>query len=379
MLADSESDARSWFVPLALPALVVGCLVLPSTPAVAQMPTTPKGLYDIGCANCHGLDGAGVDRSRVAFDIPLPDFSDCSFAEREPDADWIAVAHQGGPVRGFDRTMPAYGEAFSQAQLQLIMDHIRVFCADKRWPRGELNLPRALVTEKAFPEDEAVWTVTANVEGKAKFVNEVLYEKRFGPRSMFEIVVPFGAADVEDPGGGWNAAVGDVGIGLKHTLMHDVDAGHILSVGGEVILPTGSADNGFSKDVTIFEPYFAYGQILPGATFLQMQAGFELSTDQDKRDHEAFWRAVYGGSFSQGQWGRTWSPMLELLGSVDLEEAARVHWDVVPQFQVSLNTRQHVLLNIGLRVPINDTGRRTTQLIVYVLWDWFDGGLLDGW
>ena len=71
--------------------------------------------------------------------------------------------------------------------------------------------------------------------------------------------------------------------------------------------------------------------------------------------------------------------MLELLGSVDLEEGSRVHWDVVPQFQVSLNTRQHVLLDVGVRIPVNDTRGRTTQLIVYVLWDWFDGGLLDGW
>jgi hypothetical protein len=38
-----------------------------------------------------------------------------------------------------------------------------------------------------------------------------------------------------------------------------------------------------------------------------------------------------------------------------------------------------VLLNVGLRMPINDRVGRQTQLMVYVLWDWFDGGLFDGW
>ncbi len=30
-------------------------------------------------------------------------------------------------------------------------------------------------------------------------------------------------------------------------------------------------------------------------------------------------------------------------------------------------------------MPLNDRGGRSTQVIAYFLWDWFDGGLLDGW
>lgn len=51
----------------------------------------------------------------------------------------------------------------------------------------------------------------------------------------------------------------------------------------------------------------------------------------------------------------------------------------VPQLQVTLNTRQHVMANIGLRVPLTNASERETELVLYVLWDWFDGGLLDGW
>ena len=112
-----------------------------------------RALYQSACAACHGTDGRGNTPSTVGFDTPIPDFTDCSFATPEPDADWLAVMHEGGPARAFDRRMPAFGEAVAAAQLQQILDYTRTFCTDPAWPRGELNLPRALVTEKAFPEN----------------------------------------------------------------------------------------------------------------------------------------------------------------------------------------------------------------------------------
>ena len=35
--------------------------------------------------------------------------------------------------------------------------------------------------------------------------------------------------------------------------------------------------------------------------------------------------------------------------------------------------------NLGVRVPVNETAGRDTQLVMYLLWDWFDGGFFDGW
>jgi len=52
---------------------------------------------------------------------------------------------------------------------------------------------------------------------------------------------------------------------------------------------------------------------------------------------------------------------------------------VVPQFQVTLSTRQHVRVNVGIRQPINNRDDRSTQLVFYALWDFFDGGLREGW
>lgn len=52
---------------------------------------------------------------------------------------------------------------------------------------------------------------------------------------------------------------------------------------------------------------------------------------------------------------------------------------MVPQMQVSLSKLQHVLLNVGVRIPVNERETRKPEVLTYVLWDWFDGGLFRFW
>lgn len=366
--------------PMVVAAILVPLSVLATRPGDAAPGPDPdrtgRQIYEATCAACHGVDGTGVAPTQVGFDVPLPDFTDCSFASREPDADWVAVAHEGGPVRGFDHTMPAFGDALGVAELEKAVDHIRTFCGEPSWPRGELNLPRPLFTEKAYPEDEAVWTVGRSLDGPAGYGSEVVYESRFGARSQWELVVPYGIH--EGPGGGWSGGFGDVALGVKHTLWHSLESGSILSVAGEIILPLGDEDDGVGSGVTIFEPFVSFGQILPADAFLQVMVGGELPTDTERAENEAFWRGALGKTFTSGPFGRAWSPMVEVLGSRALESGAEIHWDVVPQMQVTLNTRQHVMANLGVRIPVDD-GAREPELLVYLLWDWFDGGFFEGW
>lgn len=349
----------------------------PEMPVFTQPPPTGKELYTQACANCHGTNGKGNSIEQLGLQTAPADFTDCSFASREPDGDWIAVAHQGGPNRAFSSEMPAFGDALTEQELQRIMNYIRTFCTDKRWPRGELNLPRALVTEKAYPEDEAVISTSIDMENEGAINTEIVYERRFGPRNQLEIVLPFGYT--EQAGGNWTGGhLGDMALGIKRVLYHDVQSGTILSVTGEAILPTGDETLGFGKGTTVLEPFVSFGQYLPLGSFLQVQSGFEFPMIRNKGADEAFWRAAVGKSFNPNPWGRTWSPMVEVLGSRELESGAVNHWDIVPQMQVTLNTRQHIMLNLGVRIPADDPDR-DAQFMVYVLWDWFDGGLLEGW
>lgn len=369
-------------VDMAVRALVfVSATAAADARAQVAAPAASRDVFRSACASCHGMDGTGAPSTTVGFEEPLPDFTECGFATREPDADWHAVVHQGGPVRGFSRMMPAFGDALTDEEIQRALDHVRTLCTDDGWPRGELNLPRPLITEKAYPEDEAVWTTTVAVEGAGAITNEIVYERRFGPRSQVEVVVPFGWRErTEADASGWAGGIGDVAIAAKHALVHSLAAGSILSAAAEIVLPTGDESEGFGAGTPVFEPFLAFGQILPADAFLHVQAGAELPFDSDRAEREAFWRSALGITFAQdGGFGRAWSPIVEVLASRELEAEAGTHWDLVPQMQITLNTRQHVLASVGLRLPLNDTDARGTQLLAYLLWDWFDGGLFDGW
>ena len=238
-------------------------------------------------------------------------------------------------------------------------------------------MPLPLVTEKAFPENEAVLTTTVNTTGRGVVGNELLYERRLGARTQYEVVVPL-LAQADDTGG-WNHGLGDVAFAVKHVLTQSLERGHILSAAGELILPTGKESLGLGSGVTIFEPFVVFGQLLPADSFVQAQVGLELPFDTNRAEREAFWRVAIGKTFTAGRFGRSWSPMVEWLAARDLEDEATVQWDVVPQMQVTLNRRQHIMINVGVRMPLNERPGRSTQVITYFLWDWFDGGLLDGW
>jgi hypothetical protein len=272
--------------------------------------------------------------------------------------------------------MPAFGQLLSGDALTRTIDYVRDFCRNDAWPRGELNLPRPLVTEKAFPENETVLSVSVAGGESAAVGHKLIYERRVGPRSQLELVVP---VDVEKSGGTWQRGLGDAAVAMKHALFHSRDRGTIFSVAGEMVFPTGKENVGLGKGVTIFEPFVALGQILPADGFVQLQLGAELPFDTAKAAKETFVRAAIGKSFVEGRFGRTWSPMVEFVGARELLEGEETQWDFVPQMQVTLSKRQHIMVSAGLRAPLTNRSARNVQLLAYFLWDWFDGGLLDGW
>ena len=350
-------------------------------PARAQQPSRPdrsgEELFRFACAACHGFDGRGASRSQVGFDEALPDFTDCSFSTPEAAADWFAVAHDGGPVRAFSRRMPAFGEALTAAELERTIDYVRSLCDDPAWPRGELNFPRALVTEKAYPENEALLTTSIQKGASREFTNELVYERRFGARNQFEVAVPL--AMQADEGSQWLRGLGDIAVAAKRVLFHSLNSGTIVSLGGELVLPTGKEDEGLGGGLMKFEPFISAGQMLRGNAFVQAQVGAEIPRDRDRAETEGFWRGVIGTTFVQGEFGRSWTPMLEVAAVRELERGQPVEWDLLPQMQVSLSKRQHILVSGGVRIPLNERESRHPQVLTYLLWDWFDGGLRDGW
>ncbi len=367
------------------------CAVLSISPLLLAQKTKPpalkldtgKEIYEAGCVACHGPDGKGQPETTIGFQKPdtFPDFTLCDQTTPEDNYAWRSIIRDGGPSRGFSQIMPSFGEALTSEQIDKVIHYLRGFCKEKAWPRGELNLPRALLTEKAFPEKEVVITSSVNVRGGPGVSNEIVHEQRLSRRDQLEVSVPVEFTRPER--GLWYGGIGDVGLGLKHELfsrLPSLSNGSILSVQGEIILPVGNKAHGLGTGVTTFETFAAFGQLLPAKTFIQAQAGADLPTHTDTVPRSVFFRTALGKSFNQnGGLGRQWSPMIEFVADRDLATGARTNWDVVPECQVTLSARQHVRANLGVRVPATNTAGRPVQLMFYLLWDWQDGKLTEGW
>ena len=332
-------------------------------------------IYRAACATCHAPDGKGSPRATVGFDVALPDFTDCAFATAEADVDWHAVVHEGGRIRGLDRHMPAFGDALNDAEIDAVIAYVRHFCPDDAWPRGDLNFPRAFFTEKAFPENEVVYTSIVTKGDDASVGNEIVYERRFGARNQMEAVVPVDA--VRDKGE-WRAGLGDVALAFRRTVLVSRQTGTIAAAGGEVTFSTGDVTRGLGNGYHIFEAFGMFGQSLPRNGFLQVHGGIEIPSDRHKGSKEGYLRSAIGFTHMADRgFGRSWSPQLEVLAT--RPAGSRIEWDLVPQLQVSLSKIQHVIVAGGIRVSVNARGERGTALVTYLLWDWFDGPFTSFW
>lgn len=341
--------------------------------------TNGKRIYNTGCNACHGSDGRGASPKLTQFTRPdtFPDFTLCDQTTPEPNSAWKAVIVHGGPSRAISQIMPAFGDLLSSAEIDDVIAYLRGFCTNKHWPRGELNLPRALVTEKAFPEDELVVSTTMNASGAPGFTTDFIHEQRFGVRNQIEVDVPL---NVQDQNHAWQSGLGDITFGLKREMFSSLRTGSILSLQAGVLAPTGDSGRGFGSGSTTFEPFLAFDQLFPTNTWLQFQMGADLPRHTDAAPQSLFWRTAVGQSFaSDHMLGRLWSPMVEFLADRDLQDGAKTNWDVLPEMQVTISRRQHIRADIGVRAPFTNTSGRTPQVTFYVLWDWADGKLWEGW
>src|SRR5205814_10409383 len=109
-----------------------------------------------------------------------------------------------------------------------VVQYLRTLCDDPSWPPGELNLPRAWMTEKAFPEDEWVLTTAVNTKGPGDIFTELIYEKRFGKKNQLEFAAPF--TSLRNNTSTWVGGIGDLVLGYKRNLFHSIRSGSILSV-----------------------------------------------------------------------------------------------------------------------------------------------------
>jgi mono/diheme cytochrome c family protein len=384
---DVVARTTQWYVHRLYKLVVVCFWVICSAIANGQSVVDPatanlksgEQIYKHACISCHGVNGTGAGQDMRGFKAPdtFPDFTRCDQTTPEPNTAWEAVITYGGQFRGFSQIMPSFGQALSPEQVRDVVHYLRSFCTNPHWPRGELNLPRALVTEKAFPESEEVISTAVNAQGAPGVETHYIHEQRFGVKNQIEIDIPINFSNQDHV---WYGGVGDVTFGYKREIYSNLKKGTIFSLFCGVLAPTGSTDHGFGSGTTTFESFAAVDKLFRSNTFIQTQLGGELPVDTQKAPQAIFWNTAVGQMFAPDRGlGRLWSPMVEVIMNRDFETGAKTNWDMVPQMQVTISRRQHVRADLGVRVPVNNTAGRPVQLMFYLLWDWADGKLTEGW
>ena len=353
----------------------------------ATPPDAKRGeiVYKAGCIACHGAEGKGADEASTVFVRPhtFPDFTRCDQTTSEPDSSYKVVILHGGHGLGFSQIMPAFGDILTDQQIDDVIAYVRSFCHNTgHYPAGELNLPRALITEKAFPEDELVISTAADAGSPASWTTDVIHEQAFAGRNQIEIDVPINYAVMNNQSparnNDWTSGFGDVTIGLKRELYSNLSAGSVLSAQVGFLLPTGDSNRGFGAGTPTFEPFLAYDQLLGERNFLQFQLGGDVTFDPNKSPRSLFFRTAAGRSMAPDHGlGRLFTPMVELVGTHTY--GAYTDLNLVPQMQVTVSKRQHIRADVGVSAPINNTSDRNPQILFYVLWDWAEGAFWNGW
>ncbi|MEO8726503.1 MAG: cytochrome c, partial [Acidobacteriaceae bacterium] len=216
----------AWRAAVASAFFLFASLLLAQTLRYPQPPNPKNGerIFKNGCVACHGADATGAPQTTAGFARPdtFPDFTKCDQTTPEPDSAWKDVIVNGGPSRGFSQIMPSFGVLLTSQEIDDVIAYLRHFCTNKHWARGELNLPRALITEKAFPEDEEVMSTAVNAQGAPGFVTDIIHEERFGVHNQIEVDVPVNAQDQNHT---WYGGVGDTTFGIKREVFSSLRTG----------------------------------------------------------------------------------------------------------------------------------------------------------
>jgi len=347
-------------------------ILLVATAVHAQAPPpTARELYDGACASCHGADGRGAPEG-TALAVPLPDFTDCNFVTREGDGNWRYLVAHGGESLGLSSQMPAFGNVLSDAESAAVVAYIRSFCPDSRWPSGNLNFWRPLVTTKAFPEDEALLThdFTEGRGGSREWSTELSIERRIGARGEVEVGVPLAIHNMT--AGATTGGVGDVGVAGKYVLYADAPSLTIVSTALDLILPTGDYGRQLGDGTVSFEPSLLAGKRID-PVIIQAQILGQAPVDENRADRGVSYRLAL--SYPLSPLHRAWVPTVELEGLQNVT-ANESQLFVTPQIYTGLTKRGHVAISVGAQIPIaGDPAPFDYRILAFILWEYTDGGL----
>lgn len=327
-------------------------------------------LYSRACAACHGADGSGLpeDHPNYAnFDPPPADLTDPLFNSREPAADWALVIKYGGARLGLSQQMPGYEAALSDEQIDDLVGHLKTLADTSRYPPGDLNFLRPILTTKAFPEDEALIIngfERSESENADLLLTTLYYGFRFGARFQGEVKANHINPQAE------RSELEEIELGFKWAFYDNLEKQVIWALGLETAIPI---EDDSSEERLI--PYFSVAKgISDSVTFQGTLRASVFASDLDRG------AARLSGIFHwmPSIWPRSVSPALEFAITEPLQSGADSEISLIPQLYAGLSKGGHVAFSAGVQIPLSDADYKY-RVRTFLLWDIADGPFWRGW
>jgi mono/diheme cytochrome c family protein len=240
------------FVVIGLTLMVVAAAYA----AIVGDPTRGKVVFQQSCSLCHGADAKGAGYLAPSLPVPPADFTNCRITSEDPVEMVEGVVRHGGPWAGLSPAMPAWEGTLSDQQIADVASYVKTLCTDPNWVPGELNLPRALVTGKAFPEQEAILGGRFGRNGKKVTELFAELEYRVNGRTGIEVTPRY---QWMSGTGGSESGLGDTSISVRHVIAWDPVQLWLATIGLELSLPTGSKTRGLGMGEVVWEPFVRGG------------------------------------------------------------------------------------------------------------------------
>lgn len=354
-------------MPRALTALVFAILCVGRS-VEAALPGTE--VYAEACESCHGKDGRGSPEGS-AITTQLPDFTDCNVSTSETSANWEGLVRYGGTFLGISNQMPAFGDVLSDDEIHAVAEYLRGFCQDPRYPLGDLNFPRPLFIEKAYPEDEGVVSFDYQSGPSGRTASwEAALEKRIGARGQVELSVPVFYAVPDEGSSG--SGIGDLGLSYKQVLLADPAWNSIVSARLALTLPTGRTSGGIGAGTTVFTPQVLAAHAL-GSFILQTEIAAEVPTDAARAARQMLYALAL--QYRVGPYKKSVVVGIEFQQTQALDSTVHAGTVLGPTLYVPLSRRGHVALGVGGQLPVAGTRPYDWLFGSFLLWDFADGPL----
>jgi mono/diheme cytochrome c family protein len=120
------SDGRGWRRLALMPALAAAALIL--TPEISRADPPIEQVYNIYCAQCHGLKRNGTGVNLPGLSVRPRDHTDTKGMGDTPDDELYKAIKEGGLAVNKSALMPTWGAVLSDAQIKDLVKYLRVVC-----------------------------------------------------------------------------------------------------------------------------------------------------------------------------------------------------------------------------------------------------------